>query len=209
MALAITMPALILTSAMSTSSAVVRPPASFSTIPSSAPSSPPRLPLPLPPPPSPPQQQQPLPPPAGGAAADLVTLVPDLIPLLRTVTAFLAGRPSFLEDLATAIIGLGQILAAPFPAQTRGLINTATDLLGGLSPLLQFVAQIDFARITTSLKGLFDPDFIEGAVRMIKEVSGVITTEFVTQIVQIVRDIAPLISAMSEFLTALIASLIR
>lgn len=200
MALAISMPVMALTSVMPQPASFPRVPASFSAIPSPSPSSPAR----------PPQQQpQQPPPPSPGAGSpplqstDLTTLVPELLPLLRTVTSFIAGRPSFLEDMATVVIGLGQILAAPFPAQTRGLINTATDLLGGLGPLLQFVAQIDFARITASLRELFDADFIEGAVRMVREVSRVVTAEFVGQVVKIVGDIAPVSSLSFLFLSLL------
>ncbi|KAH7021424.1 uncharacterized protein B0I36DRAFT_388133 [Microdochium trichocladiopsis] len=130
----------------------------------------------------------------------------DLVSILNQIVTSL--KPQFFEDMSTLITGLADLMAAPLPAQLRGLINTATDLLGGLGPVLRFIGKIDFASLTESAQGLFEPQFVADRVKLMKDVSGLITTQFIQKVVDVVDELAPLIAAVSQFITALIASFI-
>lgn len=140
---------------------------------------------------------------------DLTSLIP-ILPVLADVLTrmqriLLLLKAQFFQDVATLISGLADLMEAPLPAQLRGLVNTATDLLGGLGPVLRFIGKIDFESITDSLQALFEPAFVAGRVQLVKDVSRLVTADVVREFVKVVQDIGPVslvFSSLSLFLSS-------
>ncbi|KAH7368413.1 hypothetical protein B0T11DRAFT_349941 [Plectosphaerella cucumerina] len=150
-----------------------------------------------------------------------------LTDLLASLRRFLS--PDFLDDTHSVVTGLAGLLAPPFVNQTRGLINEAGGLLEGIGPLLDGVGpllegigplleeigpllsqigELDLGGLVSAVSGLLTPETIKTIGDLLNNASRLLTREFVDQISQLIADVAPLVSAVAQFVTALITALL-
>lgn len=155
---------------------------------------------------------------------DLGSALGDLLDLLKSLSGLLNAE--FFGDVEITVHGLADLLAPPAANQTRALISRAGGLLDELSPLIDTILDIDLDGLVKSLGGLLTPDTIKTVAALLKRVDGLLSQEFINLVKGLIEDVAPvsqvivsqkksakltflqLISAVSEFITALISALI-
>ena len=137
---------------------------------------------------------------------DLGSALGDLIDLVKSLSGLL--NPEFFNDVEITVHGLADLLAPPAANQTRALIGRVDGLLDELNPLIDTILDIDLEGLVKSLTGLLTPDTIKSVGALLKRLDGLLSQEFINLVKGLIEDVAPLISAVSEFITALISALI-
>ncbi|KAI1847928.1 hypothetical protein JX265_001937 [Neoarthrinium moseri] len=165
---------------------------------------------------------------------DLGDALKNLLDLLKELQSFL--NPAFFGDVRTVVTGLADLLEAPFANTTRGIVFTAADALGKvdlvglldqisplldslgkldigglidkLSPLLDSLGKIDIAGLVDAATGLLTPDNIKIIGNLLGGANSLLTKDFIDQTKQLIADAQPLVSAVSQFITALITALL-
>lgn len=147
----------------------------------------------------------------GGAVGELLDLVSSLKGLLND---------EFFDDVQITVHGLADLLAAPFPNTTRNLLFTASGLLEDLSPLFDIIKEVNFKDLfdtigSIDIGGLLDavtslltPDTIKTLGSLLKRADMLLSPDFIKQTKGLIADAAPLVAAVSEFVTALISALL-
>ncbi|KAI0596898.1 hypothetical protein F4775DRAFT_593816 [Biscogniauxia sp. FL1348] len=141
-----------------------------------------------------------------GPRQDLTTALGDLVDLLKSLSGILT--PEFFDDTQITVHGLADLLADPFANQTRGLVSFAVDTVDQVKPLLDTILDLDLEGLVNSVSKLLTPDNIDTIGTLLGKANTLLTDDFIKQTQSLISDAAPLISAVSEFVTALISALL-
>ncbi|KAI1496522.1 hypothetical protein F5X99DRAFT_424517 [Biscogniauxia marginata] len=142
-----------------------------------------------------------------GPRQDLTTALGDLVDLLKSLSGILT--PEFFDDTQITVHGLADLLVDPFANQTRGLVGFAVDTVDQIKPLLSTILDLDLEGLVNSVSKLLTPNNIDTIGNLLGKANTLLTDDFIKQTQGLISDAAPLISAISEFVTALISALLR
>ncbi|KAH8881397.1 hypothetical protein GQ53DRAFT_773351 [Thozetella sp. PMI_491] len=140
------------------------------------------------------------------ARQDLTSALGNLGDLLASLKQFLNAE--FLNDTHAVVTNLADLLADPFVKETRSIIDSAGGLLSSLSPVIDALGKIDIGGLVSSLSSLLTTDSINGLKTLLANAELLLTKDFANQTRDLIAQVAPLVSAVSQFITALIGALL-
>ncbi|KAL5363580.1 hypothetical protein BJX96DRAFT_178195 [Aspergillus floccosus] len=136
-------------------------------------------------------------------ALDLSGLLGDLTESLGAVKDLLS--PDSLSNINTLVTNAAFLLAQPTANQTKSLIGTASDLLGS-DTLENLLDQLP--TLLDSVGGLVTPALITNVTDLLGNAHDLLTPQFVSNTKGLINDVAPLVSAMSQVISAFLSSIL-
>jgi hypothetical protein len=169
--------------------------------------------------------------------ADLTTALSDLVDLLKSISGLLNEQffddvkitvtgladllaAPFANETRTIVSKAGSLLEEIDPLldtisdlDLKGLIGAVsklltTDNINKISKLIDTVLDLDINGLVTSVSKLLTPATIDIISGLLTKANSLLTTTFISQIKELIGDVTPLVSAVSEFVTALISALL-
>ncbi|KAL4891828.1 hypothetical protein BDV59DRAFT_203100 [Aspergillus ambiguus] len=136
-------------------------------------------------------------------ALDLSSLLGDLTQSLGAIQDLLS--PDSLNNINTLVTNAALLLSQPTANQTKSLIGTASDLLGSdtLGNLLD-----QLPTLLDSVSGLATPALITNVTDLLGNAHDLLTPQFVSNTKGLINDVAPLVSAISQVISALLSSIL-
>ncbi|KAH8668542.1 hypothetical protein BX600DRAFT_538512 [Xylariales sp. PMI_506] len=143
------------------------------------------------------------------------SILSEILNLFNELKDFL--DPTFLDNVQITINGLATILADPLPNNTRSLILSAEDALSGVDigsllsdvgPLVSSLSKIDLSSLVSAVSGLLTTGNVQILQNLLTNANNLLTTNFVNETTTLINDVAPLVDAVSQFVTALISALL-
>ncbi|KAL4804139.1 hypothetical protein BDV18DRAFT_162547 [Aspergillus unguis] len=134
---------------------------------------------------------------------DLGGLIGDLTDSLGAIKDLLSTES--LNNINTIVIKLASLLNDPTTKQIKSLVQTAADLLGGdaVGDLID-----SLPGLLSSVSGLLTKDTINKISTLLNNAALLLTEDFANNTRNLINDIAPLVSAVSQVISALLGALL-
>ncbi|KAL4932509.1 uncharacterized protein BDV17DRAFT_288020 [Aspergillus undulatus] len=134
---------------------------------------------------------------------DLGGLIGDLTESLGAIKDLLSTES--LNNINTVVTQLASLLGDPTTKQIKSLVQTAADLLGG-EAIGNLLDQIP--ALLESVGGLINGELINKITTLLDNAAILLTKEFAENTRNLVNDIAPLVSAVAQVISALLGALL-
>ncbi|KAL4907859.1 hypothetical protein BDW74DRAFT_175646 [Aspergillus multicolor] len=134
---------------------------------------------------------------------DLGGLIGDLTDSLGAIKDLLSTDS--LNNINTVVTKLAQLLSDPTTTQIKSLVGTAADLLGG-DAVGNLIDQIP--ALLESVSGLLNKETLDKLTTLLNNASLLLTEEFANNVRDLINDIAPLVSAVAQVISALLGALL-
>jgi len=111
--------------------------------------------------------------------------------------------PDSLANINTVVTQLAYALATPSADQLKGILATASDLLGS-DAIKKLIDQLP--DLLGSISGLLTPTLITNVTDILGGAHTLLTPDFVSNTKGLINDIAPLVSAIAQVISALLSA---
>jgi len=137
------------------------------------------------------------------SSSNLTDFLGELTASLGAIKTLLSSQS--LDNIENVVTDLSTLFAAPTTNQTKALIGTASDLLGGdtVSNLLQ-----SLPGLLNSVGGLLTPALFTNITDIVGGAHDLLTPTFVSETKELINDVAPLVAAISQVISALLSAVI-
>ncbi|KAH8422473.1 uncharacterized protein LDX57_000226 [Aspergillus melleus] len=135
--------------------------------------------------------------------SNLGDLLGDLTKSLGSVKELLSSES--LNNIQTIVTDLSYLLKQPTAKETKELIGTVSSLLNskGLKNLIDQLPDL-----LNDVGGLVTPQLINNVTDLLGNAHDLLDKEFVGNTKGLINDVAPLVSAISQVITALLSSIL-
>jgi len=132
----------------------------------------------------------------------------DLSGLLANLSASFQGiasllSPDSINNIKIVVDNLANVLGSPTDTQLKSLVGTASSLLGS-DAVSNLIKQLP--TLLGSVSGLLTPTLITNVTDILGAAHILLTDQFATETVGLVNDIAPLVSAIAQVISALLSA---
>ncbi|PLB46555.1 hypothetical protein P170DRAFT_427864 [Aspergillus steynii IBT 23096] len=135
--------------------------------------------------------------------SNLGDLLGDLTKSLGAVKDLLS--PESLNNIQTLVTDASYLLKQPTAKQTKELIGTVSSLLGSKA-VKDLVDQLP--ELLNDVGGLVTPALVNNVTDILGNAHELLTADFVGNTKGLINDVAPLVSAISQVITALLSSIL-
>ncbi|KAL2826312.1 hypothetical protein BDW59DRAFT_161151 [Aspergillus cavernicola] len=134
---------------------------------------------------------------------DLGSVIGDLTDALGAIKDLLSLES--LNNINQVVTDLASLLKDPTTKQIKSLVGTAADLLGGdaLGGLLE-----KLPALLESVSGLLTEATLKKITTLLDNAAILLTKEFATNTRNLINDIAPLVSAIAQVISALLGAIL-
>ncbi|OJJ55504.1 hypothetical protein ASPSYDRAFT_34428 [Aspergillus sydowii CBS 593.65] len=134
---------------------------------------------------------------------DLGSIIGDLTDSLGSIKELLSSDS--LKNINIVVTQLASLLGDPTTKQIKSLVSTASDLLNSdaASNLLD-----QLPSLLSSVSGLLNKETLNKITTLLDNAAILLTKEFAQNTKGLINDIAPLVSAVAQVISALLGSLL-
>ncbi|KAL4863446.1 hypothetical protein BDV12DRAFT_189649 [Aspergillus spectabilis] len=134
---------------------------------------------------------------------DLGGIIGDLTDALGSIKELLSSES--LNNINVVVTQAAALLKDPTTNQIKSLVGTAADLLGGeaIGNLLE-----QLPALLESVGGLINKELITKLTTLLDNASILLTKEFAENTRNLINDIAPLVSAIAQVISALLSAIL-